>query len=154
MKIRRFIGLYFLLPALFVQGCTNSNYVFYKDFPESVWLAEDTLRFNLTLSQKQVGSPFTIENTYSNLYPYQNIYLKIWAKSPSGKILESTLLDTLSNKAGIWRIKSKQGKYVLPFAAMDSLHLAEPGDYSFKIIQYMRKDSLRGIKKIGIKTTP
>ena len=112
------------------------------------WLQNDTLRFNVAVNQ-QNQMPFQIENTYTDDYPFQNIYLRIWTKSPSGIIQDTLLLDSLSNNLGEWKTKGS-GKYVCAFSHYDALKWAEVGNYSVKMIQYMRKDTLYGIKSVSV----
>lgn len=108
----------------------------------------DTIRFSLNV--KSGGkAPFSIENTYDNNYPFQNIYVKIWAKSPQGKIQEALLLDSLTEYTGAWRVEGGE-EVTIPFKTLSPLLFEESGNYSFRMVQFMRKDTLRGVRSVGV----
>lgn len=138
------VGVY-LAVALISCGSSDLSHT----FKDEKWIASDTVTFQHTVEKGQTPV-FRIENTYTDAYPFQNIYLKIWAKSPSGKTTEYLALDTLIRPAGEWRVAGSS-PHLLPFVNNPKIDFSETGNYTVKLIQYMRKDTLEGVQSLGIR---
>lgn len=136
--------LFFFLMLFVFAGCDTNKATFFKEFEQDKWLTWDTLRFSADVKQ---GDTLAIQGTYKSTYDFQNIYIRLWHKTPTGKWKDTILLDTLSNNMGEWRVKGK-APYTIPFAKSLALP-SEVGNYQFKSVQYMRKDTLKGVKKIA-----
>lgn len=142
--MNRYNTIFFFLVLLAFFACDTDKATFSKDFEQDKWLAWDTLRFSTEVKQ---GDTLAIQGIYTPAYDFQNIYLRLWSKTPKGKWEDSILLDTLSNNMGEWRVKGS-APYKIPFAKSIALP-SESGNYQFKCVQYMRKDTLNGVKKIA-----
>ncbi len=135
--------------ASFMSGC-KEDYLLQRKMDKGYWMNTDTILFNVKVeSGKKV--PFFIENTYTNAYPFQNIYVKVWAKSPKGEVQEALLLDSLTEYTGQWRVEGGGNEVIIPFKSLVPLTFTETGEYSFKMIHYMRKDTLYGVNSVEIK---
>jgi gliding motility-associated lipoprotein GldH len=130
---------------LFITACSTHNFTFSKKFETDCWQLTDTLRFSSDFKDK---ATIQIEGSYTDIYDFQNIYLRLWMKSPSGKIKDTIILDTLSNNLGEWRNKGNT-PHNIPFAKNLVFQSNEQGKHEFKCMQYMRKDTLCGIKEMG-----
>lgn len=143
---------YILLIVIFVSllgtACENNRFTFFQDFEGNCWYIQDSLQFSQQI-EKPEAAAIAVQAIYNEDYGFQNIYLRISAKSPSGKDTSYIVLDTLMDKMGKWRVN--EGKnHLIPMRDTLLLKLKEKGKYQFSVIQYMRKDSLCGIESIGI----
>lgn len=80
-------------------------------------------------------------------YGFRNLYLKL---SPSGADSTLMLSDTLVNILGEWNLDMAGGE--LPYTFPQALRLG-PGQ-SVEVVQYMRKASLCGIRRVGMIRQP
>jgi gliding motility-associated lipoprotein GldH len=137
-----FLGLFSI--SLLFCACSKDNYAFSKEFAQANWFASDTLRF-----AQKIDKPTTLSADihYNDDYAFRNIYLKISVQSPSGKWADTLLCDTIMDNLGAWRVERAGNGYKIPMR--QSLNLTEKGEYHFKMIQYMRKDTLGGVTKVG-----
>lgn len=120
--------------------------LFQRSFEGNEWLSRDTLRWEMAAED---SLRFRLSGHYTPDYPYQNLYLRLWIQAPHGKVRDTILLDTLSNPLGEWRTENKRpGK--LPFQRSFSLPVSEKGTYRLKCAQYMRTDTLRGVKAMAV----
>lgn len=128
-----------------VSAC-GGTHVFQRSFEDNEWLSRDTLRWEMTAGD---SLRFRLSGHYTPDYPYQNLYLRLWIQSPNGKTKDTILLDTLSNPLGEWRTENKKpGK--LAFQRGFKLPVSEKGIYKLKCVQYMRTDTLRGVKAMSV----
>lgn len=132
---------------LFLGACQNNHSTFSQDFSQNCWSANDSLHFSHHIEQP-ASAGIAIAATYNEDYPFQNIYLRVSLKSPSGKASSYLVLDTLMDKMGKWRGEMGE-KHNLTMDTLP-LKLTEKGQYEIHIAQYMRKDTLCGIESIRI----
>ena len=83
-------------------------------------------------------------------YPYQNIYLFIKSKSPSGKIAKDTAQMILANNKGRWMGKGIGDIFDYQFRFKQGPLFPEKGEYYFEIEQAMREENLDKVTDIGI----
>jgi gliding motility-associated lipoprotein GldH len=106
----------------------------YKNTDTSLW---KNLKLNLAI-QPQV-------------YPYRNLYLLITIQTPSGKEVKDIKEFLLADEFGNWFVEPDwRGicKFISPLLVKTKF--LENGIYTFTLAQYMRNDTLKGVKSIAI----
>ena len=83
-------------------------------------------------------------------YPYQNIYLFIESRSPSGQIAKDTAQMILADNKGRWMGKGIGDIFDYQFRFKQGPLFPEKGRYYFEIEQAMREESLENVTDIGI----
>ncbi len=143
---KNILSIFFCLLLLFV-ACQDNHFTFSETFPQNCWNVNDSLHFSHNITQPE-SAAIAIAATYNEDYAFQNIYLRLSLKSPSGKASSYIVLDTLMDKMGKWR--GDAGKTHTLYMDTLRLNLSEKGQYEIHIAQYMRKDTLCGIESIGV----
>ncbi|MDN3688174.1 gliding motility lipoprotein GldH [Cyclobacterium jeungdonense] len=147
-------ALLMLLWVLSVSVACNRDrlYESFQDISSQRWIVTDTLSF--TVDSLEITAPVTtsVGIRYNDNYEYHNLYIRYLLKDS----LQTVLIDSLLN---IGLFDSKTG---IPlgkgFGNRRTVYDTLPGNQipfgsSIHLIQYMRKDSLRGIESVGIKIT-
>ena len=137
-----------ILLCLFLIACENNRFTFFQNFEGNCWNIKDSLHFSQNIENPQ-SAAIAIQATYNEDYAFQNIYLRLRVKSPSGKDTSYIILDTLMDKMGKWRGGAGKKHELLMLDTLQ-LTLKEKGQYDIHITQYMRKDTLCGIESIGV----
>ncbi len=141
--------IFFLISIAFIfAACENNRFTFFKTFENDCWNVEDSLVFKHQVTDNQTAK-LAIEGTYLESYSFQNIYLRINLKSPSGRDTNYVVLDTLMDKLGKWRGEVGK-KHTLQMQDTLSLSFPEKGEHQITIHQYMRKDTLCGVASLGV----
>lgn len=141
-----------LFTLLFFFGCKEDFYFEEsKELPSSQWTYQDTLNFTF-----QVVDTSTIYNLYLDIdhateYPFQNVYLKVATRFPSGKRIKEQLPINFAEKTGRWYGKCDSEWCKLRVNLQQGAFFNELGDHTITLEQFMRVDPLPGIKGLSIK---
>lgn len=127
-------------------------YESFQDIRSQRWIVTDTLSF--TVDSLETTAPVTasVGIRYNDNYEYHNLYLRYLLKDSLKTVLIDSLLHVglFDSKTGVPLGKG--------FGNRRTVYDTLPGNQipfgsSIHLIQYMRKDSLRGIESVGIKIT-
>lgn len=141
-----------LLLLLMLVVCTScGDRLIYSDtidIDKSGWDLNDTLCFEVeltdTLSMIDIG--MTISHTDD--YPYSNIWLFLEVSSDNGSNFSDTLNYIIAESNGKW-VGEKRGKnFVVNTSYRNFVRMAHSGNYRFEIRQGMREERLKGISKL------
>ena len=111
----------------------------YEDFVILENILEIDLNFNLSLS-------------YSNEYPYQNIYTSYSLLDSSKNILKSEMIEyqLFDKKYGFPLGSGIFQDFVLDSLVIESISLDKNSEYIFIVKHSMREDKLNGISRIAL----
>ncbi|WP_162418873.1 gliding motility lipoprotein GldH [Cyclobacterium roseum] len=146
--------LWILLWTLPVSiGCNQDRlYESFQDISSQHWIVTDTLSFEVDSLETIAPVTTSVGIRYNDTYEYHNLYVRYLLKDS----LQTVLIDSLLN-VGLFDSKTgvPLGK---GFGNRRTVYDTLPGKEvpigsSIHLIQYMRKDSLRGIESVGIKIT-
>ena len=85
--------IFILLSITFFTSCNKSNiYTNYFDFEDDIWHADSSIVFKFN-SEKNNNMSFKLSISYSNQYPYQNIYTSYSLLDSSKNILKSEMIE-------------------------------------------------------------
>ena len=124
------------------------------DLPQGDWVIKNQLvfKFNIADVQKRYNLAYNLRNTLK--YPYSNLYVTYYLEDSKGKVIATELQN-------ITLFDAKRGKpfgsglgdtftHQLPIPTFQRYKFEKAGDYTFKIVQYMRQD-LKGILSVGLR---
>ncbi|HUW05324.1 MAG TPA: gliding motility lipoprotein GldH [Williamwhitmania sp.] len=140
------------LAAIAMVACDrNMVYEEIKDIPHNEWQANDSLVFQLPVSDtiSVQNILFTIRN--SSGYRYANLFLFVTTTSPKGALVRDTLEVPLADNQGKWYGKGISNFYDLRYPYRMMIKFPFPGTYTISVVQGMREKSLEGIAKFGVR---
>lgn len=136
--------------SLFLTAC-GSGYVYHskKDIPDSIWSYADSIDFKVTIQDTNAIYNLFLILEHASDYSYQNLYTKIKTQFPEGERLDELVSLELAEKNLGWLgdCNSKTCKLKIPI--QQGAFFSQPGDYIFSFHQFMRKDSITGIKSLS-----
>ena len=145
------VNLFMASLFIFILSSCGKNYEFQQEhkIKDGKWTFADSLVFNFEIKDTTQVYDLLLGIQHSLEYPYQNIYLQINAKFPSGSIDHQIRSFDLANKTGTWLGDcNKNGcAYIMPI--QKSTFFKEIGKYEFVIKQNMRIDSLN-VQKVSL----
>lgn len=145
-------GIVLLFVASLLNACDKQTaYHSFRPLPSEGWLREDTLFFDVKVTDSLTYYKLSLEVRNRSDYPYQNLPLSICYTTEHALPLPAdTLQLILADKEGIWKGDGWGGLYQAAFPA-GSIRIGKPGTYRFKVAYVLPDESLRGINDIGIK---
>ncbi|MBN1252847.1 MAG: gliding motility lipoprotein GldH [Bacteroidales bacterium] len=144
------IGFIVMLSFSFIACNENVFYNKKYDISENTWNYEDTLSFNVNISDTSqlYNLYFSIKNTEE--YQNSNLWLFITTSSPDGYMIKDTLEFFLSDDLGKWFGKKSSDNFITYHYFKRQVIFPVKGKYSFVIQQGMRQLDLYGINKFGL----
>ena len=145
-------SLILLFIAGFHTACDEQTvYHSFQSLPTEGWQRNDTLFFNVSVTDSATLYNVSVEVRNRNNYPYQNLPLLIYYDSPEAlNIKRDTLELRLADNAGIWLGDGWGGLYQSTLPA-GFVRIGKAGEYRFKIIHLLPDEVLPGINDVGIK---
>lgn len=145
----RFTFLVFI--GLSLASC-NDKVLFeeQKEIPGGVWMYRDSLDFRFTVTDTAELYNMYVDFEHADTFPNQNVYLRLYTKFPDGKRLSRARSFDLFNAQGESAGQCSGNKCRVHSLLQDNAYFNRPGEYVITLEQYMRRDSLAGVKKVGL----
>ena len=134
-----------------VSTCGEEHY--YRQsvtFPENQWALADTIDFAMDITDTTAKYDIMLDILHEPDYAYQNIYIKILTKFPDGETLEQTLSVDLADSKGQWYGECNRNSCNVRIVLQKQAIFDRIGGHLFKIIPYMRSDTVRGIQGVSM----
>tara|TARA_B100000287_G_scaffold44926_1_gene40264 strand:+ start:3129 stop:3593 length:465 start_codon:yes stop_codon:yes gene_type:complete len=141
-----------LILILFLISCNQDNlYTNYFDFKNEEWYADSSIVFRFS-SKNDTNLNFNLSLSYSNEYPYQNIYTSYSLLDSSKNILKSEMIEyQLFEKKYGYPLGSGVFKdFVLDTLIIDSIILKKNSEYIFLVKHSMRENKLSGVSRLAL----
>lgn len=140
-----------LLISLFSVSCKGK--VFFKKnitIPDNIWQINDTLKFRTDISDNKNYYNIFVNIDAKDNYLTDNIWLIINSESPSGNILNDTVMFFISDQTG--KPYGKKHGNIIKNKFLYKAHILFPekGVYKFKISHGMRITDLPRVSSAGI----
>ena len=137
-------GIILLFVASLLSACDKQTvYHSFQSLPTEGWLREDTLSFDVKVTDSLTYYKLSLEVRNRSNYPYQNLPLSIcYTTADSIPSPTDTIQLILADKEGIWKGDGWGGLYQTA---------GKPGTYLFKVAYTLPDERLQGINDIGIK---
>lgn len=147
-------GIILLFVASLLSACDKQTvYHSFQSLPIEGWLREDTLTFDVPVTDSLTTYKLSLEVRNRSNYPYQNLPLSIChIDADSIATPADTVQLILADKEGIWKGDGWGGLYQTAISA-GSIRIGKPGTYHLKVTYTLPDESLRGINDVGIKLT-
>ena len=145
-------GIILLFVASLLSACDKQTvYHSFQSLPTEGWLREDTLSFDVKVTDSLTYYKLSLEVRNRSNYPYQNLPLSIcYTIADSIPSPTDTIQLILADKEGIWKGDGWGGLYQTAVSA-GSVRIGKPGIYLFKVAYTLPDERLQGINDIGIK---
>ncbi|MCD7924346.1 MAG: gliding motility lipoprotein GldH [Bacteroides sp.] len=141
------------LPIMLLAACqSNTAYHSYQSIPLTGWAKSDTIVYVLPASIPAGEYEVEIGIRYQECYPYRDIWLGISQNMQDTLVyttdtLQLFLADEEGNKIG----NGPGGLYQCSLPYRAAFKIKQEGNArSFRIVQIMKDDALKGISDIGI----
>lgn len=141
----------FLLLTLLAVCTSCADRVIYSesiDIDKTGWDINDTLYFDVELTDTISLLDIGMTITHTDDYPYSNIWLFLEVSSDNGSQFTDTLNYIIAESSGKWVGAKKGENYVVNTSYRDYVKMAHTGNYRFAIRQGMREEKLRGVSKL------
>lgn len=141
----------FALCLLALLSCQN-NFVIEekKSIPGGQWMYRDTLDFQFNISDTAALYNLYVDFEHAADFPNQNLYVRLHTRFPDGKRLSKPRSFDLFSSEGKPTGKCSGDDCTLRAMLQENTYFNQPGEYLITIEQYMRQDSLPGIKAVGL----
>ena len=148
--VRNFLIL--LLGIGLLTAC-GPNYVFDEkyDLENTSWSYSNTLDFDLEIEDTLKIYNIFLEIQHSKEYAYQNLYTKIHTAFPSGESVSKLVSLELADQSGFWYGKCGGDFCTLKIPIQEGAFFNALGQHSFKLEQFMRIETLAGVKSAALK---
>ena len=148
----RIASVVLLLSMLTTLVSCDSSTVFEENLrvKSAVWERNEKAFFEFDITDSTAIYDLYLNFRHGGDYPYQNIYLFIESRSPSGQIAKDTAQMILANNKGRWMGKGIGDIFDYQFRFKRGPLFPEEGKYYFEIEQAMRDESLESVTDIGI----
>ena len=145
-------GIILLFVASLLSACDKQTvYHSFQSLPTEGWPREDTLSFDVKVTDSLTYYKLSLEVRNRSNYPYQNLPLSIcYTTADSIPSPADTIQLILADKEGIWKGDGWGGLYQTAVSA-GSVQIGKPGTYLFKVAYTLPDERLQGINDIGIK---
>lgn len=138
----------------FWTGCTSHWSNTTTDFSGGCWDVKDTLNLDFESSDTSKVYSLGFPITFSDDYPFNNIYLHAILKSPSGEESNIPAEFVLADPAGNWLSEAKGDLIPFQLKVSDGLRFNQTGKYTLRLVHFMRDDALCGVQSAGIYLDP
>jgi gliding motility-associated lipoprotein GldH len=122
-----------------------------KRIPRGVWNKEETVRFEVPVTDTVHPYRFYLNVRHSTDYRYSNVYFFINTVFPDGKKARDTVECILAQPDGKWIGKGISGTRDNQILLRVGLRFPMKGTYLFEFEQAMREDTLNGISDVGLR---
>lgn len=145
-------GILLLSVASLLSACDGQVvYHSFQSLPTTGWLRNDTLSFDVEVTDSLTYYKLFVEVRNRNNYPYQNLPLAIrYIAEDSIASPTDTIQLILADKDGIWKGDGWGGLYQTAMAA-GSIRIGRSGTYHFQVTHALPDENLPGINDIGIR---
>jgi gliding motility-associated lipoprotein GldH len=148
-----FLLLSIIFLIVLLAGCGQQNDIFqYHHIPNGRWSSDQTLVFSFdSISDKENTRRVNIELSFSDLYPYQNLFLTVGRNLNDSVIHFDTLQFALADPNGKWLGSSAGRLHQITLPYLESVRFDSGKTVRFIIRHAMSDDPLKGVEKVGIR---
>ncbi|MCW5922375.1 MAG: gliding motility lipoprotein GldH [Saprospiraceae bacterium] len=121
-----------------------------KEIPNGVWTYRDTLNFSFTVSDTSQLYNMYADFEHADTFPNQNIYLRLHTRFPDGQRLSKVRSFDLFDEKGESKGKCSGQRCRVRSLLQDNAYFNMAGEYVITLEQFMRSDSLPGVRAVGL----
>ncbi|MCC6726594.1 MAG: gliding motility lipoprotein GldH [Saprospiraceae bacterium] len=139
------------LTCILLSAC-NSGVIFdeNKAIPNATWSYDAPLAFDFEVQDTTKAYLVLLEVKHAGDFGYQNCYVQITTRFPSGEEKKQTVSLELAAQSGIWNGECSGNSCTIEIPLQAKAKFKQPGKHSITVEQFMRVNPLPGIKSIGL----
>ncbi len=143
--------IYVFIFSVFLISCKD-KVVFEneKEISNGIWEISDTLNFNAPISDTVNYYNIFITVDAIDNFLTNNLWLFISSESPSGNILNDTVMFYITDERGKWYGKKHGDIIKNKFVYKPHIRFPEKGEYKFLLRHGMRENDLPRVSSVGI----
>ncbi len=137
---------------LVIISCNQSNvYTNYFNFRDNTWHSDSSIVFDFNTRNNQ-NINFILTISYSNDYPFQNIYTSFSLLDNSKNVLKSDMieLELFEKKYGYPLGDGILKNFSVDTLIINSLNVKKNTEYKLLVKHSMREIELRGINRLAL----
>ncbi len=152
LKRAMILSLWSIIALTFFNSCEDKVYIFEKKYELSnqAWTYADSLKFSVEIADTSAIYNLYLDLEHQTNYKKQNLYTRIHTKFPQGQRLKEQLSLELADKTGKWNGNCSGEWCVLRIPLQTEAFFNQAGSYQFTIEQFMRDNSIKGIKSVAL----
>ena len=141
----------FLCFAILGLTACGPDFFYEKTYPikGANWTYADQLDFSFEIEDTLQRFNLWLEVDHNIDYDFQNLYVQIQTRFPSGEQLQEPLSLELADKIGQWHGDCNNSYCSLRIPIQENAFFKQAGTYEIIIEQFMRKNPIRGIRNVG-----
>jgi len=145
--------LWIFIVALVVLTSCDRSVMFdqYVTIPDEGWNVDSMAVFKVDIESTEQAYNVVLNIRNRSDYPNSNLWLFIDVLSPSGQAMKDKVECILADDAGRWIGSGWGSLYHVKVPYQRAVKFAETGQYTFRVVQGMREEDLKGIYNIGIR---
>lgn len=139
--------------GVWLTACSKEKVVFEKtvDLKNATWTYADTLDFAFDIADTMALYDMTLQIRHRADYGFQNIYVQIFTKFPTGERIAQPLNFDLADATGKWLGKGSGASREFEVNIQENAFFNQAGRHVVTLAQFMRSESLAGIERIRFK---
>ena len=140
------------LAIVTIFSACGPDYVFHeeKELPEAGWSYRDTIDFRFSITDTSQVYNLYMDFEHADTFSQQNVYLKLYTLFPDGKRLSRVRSFDLYNAQGESNGKCSGSNCDVQLVLQENAYFNRPGDYVLTLEQYTRRETLGGIRAVGL----
>ena len=151
----RTITLKSIFILIFISlSCSMPKYSNYYSFKDQIWHQDSLISFNYN-NLSNTNLKFEISISYSNSYPFQNLYASYSLLDSEKNIINTKMIELqlFDKKNGIPLGSGIYNNFVVDSIFLQTDQLIENEKYQLLVKHSMREDYLNGVIRLGISIT-
>lgn len=140
----------FFLMAIFIFSCNKESVILEKEVlikENTGWIFSDSLTVDFSVTDTSRFYAMRFQLDFDPQFNYENVYTRIHTQFPDGKRYPQILSLQLTDERGAWAGKCNKNICKVEIPLQERIIFPSIGNYKITIAQYMRTDTLVGIKK-------
>jgi len=123
------------------------------DLDSSSWNEKKELIYPVVIKDASIPYKLFYTIRYDKNYPYYNLYLNRILEDSSGKFMNKKLqgMDLFKSNTGVPFGSGMGSEKDYLILSEDNFKFPYPGNYTFKLKQYMRQENIQGISAVGFR---
>ena len=151
----RTITLKSIFILIFISlSCSMPKYSNYYSFKDQIWHQDSSISFNYN-NLSNTNLKFEISISYSNSYPFQNLYASYSLLDSEKNIINTKMIELqlFDKKNGIPLGSGIYNNFVVDSIFLQTDQLIENEKYQLLVKHSMRENYLNGVVRLGISIT-
>ena len=135
-------------------SCSMPKYSNYYSFKDQIWHQDSSIVFNYN-NLSNTNIKFEISISYSNSYPFQNLYASYSLLDSEKNIINTKMIELqlFDKKNGIPLGSGIYNNFVVDSIFLQTDQLIENEKYQLLVKHSMRENYLNGVIRLGISIT-